>query len=107
MVNALKNKARKRFADKVGMREKRMIKARREKGKGVWFGLGMMGAIGWSIAVPTIIGVAIGIWMDKILPGRISWTLTFLFVGLVSGCINAWYFIKKEQMRIGEEQNYE
>jgi hypothetical protein len=28
-------------------------------------------------------------------------------VGLVSGCINAWYFIKKEQMRIGEEQNYE
>jgi ATP synthase protein I len=107
MVNALKNNARKRFADKVGMRETRRIKARREKGKGVWFGLGMMGAIGWSIAVPTLIGVAIGIWMDKILPGRISWTLTLLFVGLVSGCINAWYFIKKEQMRIEEEQNYE
>lgn len=103
----MKNNARKRFADKIGMREKRKIKARREKGKGVWFGLGMMGAIGWSIAVPTLIGVAIGIWMDKILLGRISWTLTLLFVGLVSGCINAWYFIKKEQMRIGEEQNYE
>jgi ATP synthase protein I len=107
MVNALKNKTRKRFADKVGMRETRRIKARREKGKGVWFGLGMMGAIGWSIAVPTLIGVAIGIWVDKTLPGRISWTLTLLFVGLVLGCINAWYFIKKEQMRIGEEQNYE
>jgi ATP synthase protein I len=45
--------------------------------------------------------------MDKRLPGRISWTLTFLFLGLVSGCINAWYFIKKEQMKIGEEQNHE
>jgi ATP synthase protein I len=107
MVNALKNKARKKFVDKVGMREKHKIKARREKGKGVRFGLGMMGAIGWSIAVPTLIGVAIGIWMDRRLPGRISWTLTFLFVGLVSGCINAWYFIKKEQMRIAEEQKDE
>jgi len=107
MANALNNKARKRFADKVGMREKRMIRARHEKGKGVWFGLGMMGAIGWSIAVPTLIGVAIGLWMDKRMPGHISWTLTFLFVGLVSGCINAWYFIKKEQMKIGEEQNHE
>ncbi len=107
MANTLKNEDRKRFADKVGMKEARRIKARREKGKGVWFGLGKMGAIGWSIAVPTLIGVAIGIWMDKRLPGRISWTLTFLFVGLISGCINAWYFIKKEQMKIGEEQKDE
>lgn len=107
MIKALKNNSRKRFANKVGMKETRKIKARREKGKGLWFGLGMMGAIGWSIAVPTLIGVAIGIWLDKILPGRISWTLTFLFVGLVSGCINAWYFIKKEQKSIAEEEKYE
>jgi ATP synthase protein I len=107
MVNSLKNKVRKRFADKVGMKEARRIKGRHYKGKGVWLGLRTMGVIGWSIAVPTLIGVAIGLWVDKRLPGRISWTLTFLFVGLVTGCINAWYFIKKEQMKIGEEQNDE
>lgn len=107
MANSLKNKVRKRFADKVGIKEARRIKGRDDKGKGLWFGLGMMGAIGWSIAVPTLIGVVIGIWMDEIMPGRISWTLTFLFVGLISGCINVWFFIRREQMKIGEEQNHE
>ena len=40
------------------------IKARREKDHVIWFGLGMFGLDGWSVAVPTLIGIALGIWID-------------------------------------------
>jgi ATP synthase protein I len=98
---------RKNFIEKIGTKEAHKVKARRKKDRAVWFGLGMIGTIGWSIAVPTLIGVALGIWIDKNWPGRISWTLTFLFVGLVLGCINASYWVKKELKRIEEEQKDE
>ena len=98
---------RNKFIEKIGTNEVRKVKARRKKGQGIWFGLGMIGTIGWSIAVPTLIGVALGIWIDKMWPGRISWTLTFLLAGLVLGCINAYYWVKKELDRIREEQKNE
>ena len=50
--------------------------------QGIWFGLGMMGLIGWSVVVPTLLGAALGIWLDKHYPGTHSWTLALLVVGL-------------------------
>jgi ATP synthase protein I len=88
------------FAEKIGSREERKMLARQNRSKGVWFGLGMMGMIGWSVAVPTLIGVAIGIWLDIRYPGHISWTITFLFAGLAVGCFNAWYWVEKERKKI-------
>ncbi len=100
-------KNRREFTEKVGGKEARKIKARREKDRSIWFGLGTMGTIGWSVAIPTLIGVALGIWIDDNYPGRVSWTLTFLFLGLVLGCWNAYYWVKREQSRIAGEQNNE
>jgi ATP synthase protein I len=91
---------REEFAEEIGAKEERKVKARKEKDRGIWFGLGMMGVIGWSVAVPTLIGVAIGVWIDINYPGPISWTLVLLFVGLAVGCVNAWYWVKKEQKAI-------
>jgi ATP synthase protein I len=98
------------FAEKIGSKEERMMSARRNRSKGVWFGLGMMGMIGWSVAIPTLIGVAIGIWLDIRHPGHISWTITFLFAGLAVGCFNAWYWVEKERKKIdiyNEKTDYE
>lgn len=95
----------KEFMERVGEKEARKMKARREKDRGIWFGLGMMGIIGWSVAIPTLIGVAIGIYMDTHLPDRISWTLTFFFAGLVLGLLNAWHWVERERRRIEGEEN--
>jgi ATP synthase protein I len=92
------------FTEKIGAKEARKMKARRTKAKGVWFGLGTMGMIGWSVAVPTLIGVAIGVWLDMRYPGQISWTLTFLSLGLILGCFSAWHWIRKEQGNIERYQ---
>ena len=85
--------------DQVGVKEKRKIKARREKDRGVWFGLGMFGLVGWAVAIPTLIAVAVGVWIDKTWPGPYSWTLMWLFIGIVLGCLNAWYWVKRESRR--------
>jgi ATP synthase protein I len=54
----------------------------------------MLGIVGWSVTVPTLAGVALGVWIDHKWPSPVSWTLTLLFVGLAIGCWNAWSHIK-------------
>jgi ATP synthase protein I len=81
---------------KVGRKEARKRKARRGKNHAMWFGLGMFGLVGWSVAIPTLIGIAVGIWIDSTRPSPYSWTLMLLFVGVAVGCLNAWYWVKRE-----------
>ncbi len=94
---------RKSFEDEIAAKEARKIKAQRGRARGIWFGLGMMGVIGWSVAVPALVGVLLGVWIDINYHGPVSWTLTLLFVGLAVGCVNAWYWVKKEQKEIEED----
>jgi ATP synthase protein I len=87
----------------IGSRERRKLRRRRENHT-IWFGLGMFGLIGWSIAIPTLIGIAVALWANSIRPG--TWTLGFFFLGLAIGCLNAWNWIMKEQ-RIMEREREE
>jgi ATP synthase protein I len=62
----------------------------------------MFGMVGWSITIPTIVCLALGIWIDRRWPSPYSWTLMLLFVGVVLGCLNAWYWVKREHGQIGD-----
>ena len=88
----------------VGAKAARKLRAQRHVTRTVWFGLGMMGLIGWSVAIPTLLGAALGLWLDqRYLEGR-SWTLALLVVGLAIGCLNAWHWVTKEDRAMREEQ---
>ena len=63
----------------------------------------MMGLVGWSVVVPTLLGTALGIWLDKHHPGKHPWTLALLVVGLAVGCLNAWYWVAKEEKAMQDE----
>jgi ATP synthase protein I len=91
------------FAAQVGAKATRKLKAQRNSSPGVWFGLGMMGLIGWSVVVPTLLGAALGIWLDKHHPGGRSWTLALLVAGLTIGCMNAWFWVSKEDKAMRDE----
>ena len=91
------------FIKKIEKKEKRKLRARGKKNQAVWFGMGLFGVIGWSVMMPTVLGIAFGIWADRKWPGQISWTLTFLFAGIILGCLNAWYWVEKERKSIEEE----
>ncbi len=92
------------FSRKIGAQAARKRKAQRNTTPGVWFGLGMMGLIGWSVVVPTLLGAALGIWLDNRYPGSHSWTLMLLLIGLIIGCINAWQWVTREEAEMSAEQ---
>ena len=88
------------MARAVRDRETRKLRARRETRRGIWFGLGMFGVVGWSVAIPTVVGIALGIWLDRVRPARHSWTLTLLVLGVAAGCLNAWVWLSRERRSI-------
>jgi ATP synthase protein I len=65
----------------------------------------MFGLIGWAIAVPTLLGAALGAWLDRHHHGTQSWTLNLLLLGLIVGCLSAYRWVSNEQRQIGREQN--
>jgi len=93
------------FSKKIAQQEKRKLDALNEKDGGIWFGLGMFGMVGWSVAVPTLMGLGLGIWLDKKYPVSISWTLTFLMFGLIAGCLMAWHWITEEEDNIHPDKD--
>jgi ATP synthase protein I len=91
------------FSSDVGAQETRKLKARRLRSP-VWSGLGMLGLIGWSVCLPTLLGAWLGRWLDERHPATHAWTLSLLIAGLCLGCANAAHWIGKEQRAIRRGQ---
>ena len=91
------------LAGAISAKATRKLKARKST-QGVWFGLGMMGLVGWSVVVPTLLGAALGIWLDRHYPGSHAWTLALLVAGLAIGCFNAWHWVTKEDKEMRDER---
>jgi ATP synthase protein I len=92
------------FAKQIGDKALRKEEAQAHR-PGVWFGLGMVGLIGWSVVLPTLLGAALGRWLDERYSGTHSWTLALLVAGLVIGCFNAWNWIDKEDKAMHGKQD--
>lgn len=99
----MSNKERSTLGKEVASKAARKLKAQHRKKKTFWAGIGMFGLVGWSVAIPTLSGVGLGLWLDRHFPSTISWTLTLLLTGIVLGCINAWYWVNKENQSIYQE----
>jgi ATP synthase protein I len=95
--------SKERFSVLIGAKERRKVRARRTF-RNSWFGFSMFGVIGWSVAMPTLAGIAFGVWLDAHRPGQYSWTLMLLVAGLGIGCLNAWHWISREHQTIRHEQ---
>ncbi|NJN67592.1 MAG: ATPase F0F1 [Chloroflexaceae bacterium] len=89
-----------KFREHIGRKAIRRHRARQRTDESIWFGLGMFGLVGWSVAIPTLIGLALGIWVDATWPSRFSWTLMLLLAGVGAGCLNAWLWVKRERQAI-------
>ncbi len=83
-----------KLMDKISSDAEKKIDSRK-KGKEIMFGLGVFGIVGFSIAIPTLLGILLGTYLDKRTDTSISYTITFLFLGLTIGCVNAWRWVKE------------
>jgi len=88
----------------IGACEKRKLRAQRKVNQGIWFGLARSGVVGWSIALPSLFGTMLGVWIDKHHPSPHSWTLMLLVIGLLIGCGVAWRWVAIEDRNIRKEE---
>ncbi len=84
------------LTEQIARKAKRRQAAERDDASAVWFWLGMFGLVGWSVAIPTLLGTAIGVWIDRQFPGEPSWTLTLMIVGVAVGVVVAWRWVREE-----------
>lgn len=99
--------AREEFRRQLAAKRARKLRAQRLGEHQAWFGLGMFGVVGWSVAIPAVACIALGVWIDRVKPGRYSWTLMLLVVGMALGCLNGWFWLARERRIIEQERNRE
>ena len=70
------------LGQEVGVKAARKLRARRNSAQGVWFGLGMMGLVGWSVGDSNVAWRGAGYLVGPYYPGKHAWTLALLVAGL-------------------------
>jgi ATP synthase protein I len=79
-----------RLSDAVKTRQERRERWQREGERSIGQNLAMIGVLGWTIVLPTLLGLFAGRWLDRQFHMGIFWTLSLLVVGLTAGCMLAW-----------------
>ncbi len=85
-----------RLDQAVRKRRERRERWRREGERSLGQNLAMIGALGWAIVTPTLIGVFAGRWLDHRFNSGIFWTLGLLVAGLSLGCTMVWKRMRSE-----------
>jgi ATP synthase protein I len=80
----------------VRLRQQRRERWQREGERSIGKNLAMIGALGWTIVTPTLIGIFVGRWLDRLFAAGIFWTLALLVAGLAIGCSLAWKRMHRE-----------
>jgi ATP synthase protein I len=81
-----------RLDEAVRLRRERRERWQHEGGRN----LAMIGALGWTIVTPTLIGIFAGRWLDNAFGSGIFWTLGLLVAGLAIGCALGWKRMQRE-----------
>jgi ATP synthase protein I len=93
------------FCDILDAKIDRKLRAQPGRAGDAWYGVGLFGLVGWGVSLPTLAGVALGVWLDRTHPGPASWTLMGLGLGILLGCINAVTWVSREQRAIQGSRN--
>ncbi len=90
------------FVRSVRAHAARKALARRAGPQAAWSGLGMIGIVGWSIVLPTLLGAFLGGFIERHSASPHTWTLALLVAGLMLGCVNAAMWISRQHAAIAD-----
>ncbi len=96
-----------RLLSQVDIKVARLQESQRNPTRHVLFGLRTMGIIGWSIALPSVVGVLVGRFLDRKFPGQHHYTLALLVCGLAIGCFIAAHWIGQEHRAIDKGKRHD
>ena len=94
MIEPSDDRGQKDMHRAVKLREQRRQRASEQS---IWQNLSMIGAFGWLIVVPTLLGVLLGRWLDDIFATGILFSAALIFLGVTMGGYLVWQRIKKEE----------
>jgi len=80
----------------VHLREQRRKRWKKEGERSLWQNLSMVGALGWLIVTPTLLGVLIGRWLDGFFETGVFFSGALIFLGIAIGSYLAWQRVTKE-----------
>ncbi len=61
--------------------------------------LGQIGILGWTIVVPTLLGLVLGHWLDRYFGTRVFFSAPLLMVGAAVGLWSAWKWMHRQTQR--------
>lgn len=96
MTHAPRNSGQNDLHRAVRLREERSERWQKEGERSIWKNISMIGALGWLIVTPVLLGVALGRWLDRTFETGIFYSGALIFVGVVFGAYLAWQRIHKE-----------
>jgi ATP synthase protein I len=79
------------------LRGERRARFEREGERPIGRNLALMGSLGWLIVIPTLAGIAAGVWLDRTFGTGVFWSGALLTAGLAMGCWLAWQRVMEEQ----------
>lgn len=91
----------------IRRRAVRLEKMRKRSNYSPLQGFGAFGVIGWSVALPTVGGALLGMWLNKVAPQTFSWTITLILGGLVLGIIFAASWVTEQSKAAIEDEHKE
>lgn len=74
----------------VDLRQSRRETWTREGERPLWKNLSMVGALGWLIVLPTVLGVFLGRWLDGLAGTDVTFSGGLTFLGACFGFYLAW-----------------
>lgn len=86
-------------SDHIRRRAEQMQRSRRAPAYSPLQGLSAFGVIGWSVALPTVAGALLGLWLERVAPQKFSWPIALMLGGLVLGLLVAWDWVARENRR--------
>lgn len=84
------------LSEAVRLRKERREAWERTGERPIWRNLSMIGALGWLIVTPILLGVLVGRWMDMSFGTGIFWSGALIMLGAAFGGYLAWQRVGKE-----------
>ena len=91
------------FSRQVDAKAALKLRTLRHPPRSVWLGFGVSGVIGWTVAVPTLVGAMLGLFLVLRYGEGRPWTLMLLIAGLCIGCFQAWNWVEREDKAMHDE----
>ncbi|WP_406867075.1 AtpZ/AtpI family protein [Paraburkholderia fungorum] len=86
-----------RLAGAAQQAAERAARGREEPEPSLGYRLGQIGILGWAIILPTLLGLALGHWLDRSFGTRVFFSAPLLMVGAAVGLWSAWKWMHRQQ----------